>query len=105
MSHVYVPATSESFFGVVETTEDALRLVQAAISGLIPRINHRPYDSERRAMIRSGAVFIFEERESGITRWTDGLLWSESRAVGSFLVGVIVVQRGRRGLTSTLAGI
>ncbi|GLB44814.1 putative gti1/Pac2 family protein [Lyophyllum shimeji] len=37
-------------------------------------------------MIKSGAVFVFSVEESGIKRWTDGLLWSPSRIVGNFLV-------------------
>jgi hypothetical protein len=37
-------------------------------------------------MITSGAVFVFGVEESGIKRWTDGLLWSPSRIVGNFLV-------------------
>ena len=47
------------FFGYVETTGDALRLIQAARCGLIPRVTRRLNELERRAMIRSGAVFIF----------------------------------------------
>jgi hypothetical protein len=37
-------------------------------------------------MVASGAVFVFSVEESGIKRWTDGLLWSPSRIVGNFLV-------------------
>lgn len=57
-------------------------------------------------MIRSGSVFVFDERESGIIsfnidrglkrtelsiyigikRWTDGLVWSPSRILGNFLI-------------------
>ena len=37
-------------------------------------------------MVQSGAVFVFDEHESGIKRWTDGLVWSPSRILGNFLV-------------------
>ncbi|KAF9532675.1 Gti1/Pac2 family-domain-containing protein [Crepidotus variabilis] len=75
-----------SFTGYVETTVNALRLIHAARQGVIPRINRRLNDAERRTMIKSGAVFVFSVEESGIKRWTDGLLWSPSRIVGNFLV-------------------
>ncbi|KXN82968.1 Gluconate transport inducer 1 [Leucoagaricus sp. SymC.cos] len=76
------------FIGYVETTVHALRLIHAARQGVIPRITRRLNDSERRTMIKSGAVFVFSVEESGIKRWTDGLLWSPSRIVGNFLVGL-----------------
>ena len=81
-------ATSDvqHFIGYVETTTDALRLIMAARQGIIPRITRRLNDSERRSMIRSGAVFVFCVEESGIRRWTEGLSWSPSRIVGNFLV-------------------
>ncbi|KAF5379763.1 hypothetical protein D9615_005748 [Tricholomella constricta] len=74
------------FTGYVETTLHALRLIHAARQGVIPRITRRLNDSERRTMIKAGAVFVFSVEESGIKRWTDGLLWSPSRIVGNFLV-------------------
>ena len=61
------------FCGYVETTADALRLIQAARCGIIPRITRRLNELERRSMIKSGAVFVFNVEESGIKRWTDGM--------------------------------
>ncbi|KAH8118105.1 Gti1/Pac2 family-domain-containing protein [Phellopilus nigrolimitatus] len=82
-----LPSTKvEPFYGFVETTGDALRLIQAARQGVIPRITRRLNDLERRAMIRSGSIFIFSDEESGIKRWTEGLSWSASRIVGNFLI-------------------
>lgn len=60
------------FCGYVDTTADALRLIQAARCGIVPRITRRLNELERRAMIKSGAVFVFSVEESGIKRWTDG---------------------------------
>jgi hypothetical protein len=68
------PASVRPFSGYVETTADALRLIQAARCGLIPRITRRLNELERRSMIKSGAVFVFSVDESGIKRWTDGRL-------------------------------
>ena len=79
-------ADVQHFIGYVETTTDALRLIMAARQDIIPRITRRLNDSERRSMIRSGAVFVFCVEESGIRRWTEGLSWSPSRIVGNFLV-------------------
>ncbi|KAJ6577565.1 Gti1/Pac2 family-domain-containing protein [Mycena capillaripes] len=80
------PTDIPPFYGAVETTMNALRLIHAARQGVIPRITRRLNDAERRSMIKSGAVFVFSVEESGIKRWTDGLLWSPSRIVGNFLV-------------------
>ncbi|KAJ7284393.1 Gti1/Pac2 family-domain-containing protein [Mycena rebaudengoi] len=81
-----LPTDIPPFYGAVETTMNALRLIHAARQGVIPRITRRLNDAERRTMIKSGAVFVFSVEESGIKRWTDGLLWSPSRIVGNFLV-------------------
>ena len=83
------PSTSSSdipFHGFVETTADALRLIQAARQGVIPRITRRLNEEERATIVRSGAVFVFSVEESGIRRWTEGLSWSASRIAGNFLV-------------------
>lgn len=71
--------------GFVQTTGDALLLLEAARRGIIPRVTRRLVDGERR-MINSGAVFVFDEDESGIKRWTDGYFWSPSRILGNFLI-------------------
>ncbi|KIK50654.1 hypothetical protein GYMLUDRAFT_182460 [Collybiopsis luxurians FD-317 M1] len=54
------------FHGYVETTMDALQLIYAARQGIIPRITRRLNHTERGVMIKSGAVFIFSVKESGI---------------------------------------
>lgn len=69
-----MPLSSRPFSGYVDTTADALRLIQAARLGYIPRITRRLNELERRSMIKSGAVFVFSVDESGIKRWTDGKL-------------------------------
>ncbi|KIK62572.1 hypothetical protein GYMLUDRAFT_135482, partial [Collybiopsis luxurians FD-317 M1] len=87
-----------SFHGYVKTRVDALQLLYAAHQGIIPRITRRLDNTERHSMIKSGAVFIFCGEESGIKRWTDGLLWSSSRIDGDFRVYREISQRaGSRG--------
>lgn len=73
------------FIGFIETTYDALLIFEAARRGAIPRITRRLNDPEK-PMIHSGAVFLFDEHESGIKRWTDSIVWSPSRILGNFLV-------------------
>ncbi|MCO5565347.1 hypothetical protein L7F22_019020 [Adiantum nelumboides] len=51
----------------------------------MPKVKRRLRDDERK-LIKSGQVFVFDEKESGIKRWTDGLLWSPSRILFNFLV-------------------
>lgn len=71
------------------TTHDALLIFEAVRRGIMPKITRRLREDERK-LIRSGTVFVFDERESGIKRWTDGLLWSPSRILWNFLVRIPV---------------
>ncbi|KAM3583254.1 Global transcription regulator sge1 [Umbelopsis sp. WA50703] len=75
-----------TFHGFVETTMDTLLLFEACRQNLLPKVTRRLQDRERKELVASGTVFIFDEKESGIKRWTDGLLWSPSRILGNFLV-------------------
>src|SRR5215469_10208557 len=76
---------AETFHGYIETTQDTLLTFEACRRGLLPRICRRLQEKERK-IVRSGTVFVFDERESGIKRWTDGLVWSPSRILGNFLI-------------------
>lgn len=76
---------AESYYGYVETVEDAVMIVEACRFGRLLRVKRRLLEKERQA-IRSGSVFVFVERESGIRRWTDGKVWSPSRICGEFLI-------------------
>ncbi|KAG0003106.1 hypothetical protein BGZ65_002018, partial [Modicella reniformis] len=38
------------------------------------------------SLITPGSVFVFDEDESKICRWTDGRIWSPSRISGNFLI-------------------
>ncbi|CAO3591368.1 unnamed protein product [Absidia cylindrospora] len=62
----------ETFFGYVETTKDSLLLLEACRQGVLPRVGRRLQEQER-PLVKSGAVFCFDENESGIKRWT--MVW------------------------------
>ncbi len=82
------PPLDPPFRGYIESTLDSLLVFEAARRGMIPRVTRRLIERER-GMVQSGAVFVFDEHESGIKRWTDGLVWSPSRILGNFLVSKI----------------
>lgn len=75
-----------TFYGHIASTQDALVLFEACLSGSLNHVARRPHDRERASLIKSGNVFIYEEHSSGIKRWTDGVPWSPSRILGNFLV-------------------
>ncbi|KZP31908.1 hypothetical protein FIBSPDRAFT_723312 [Athelia psychrophila] len=74
------------FYGWIDTTWDALLVLEAARRGIVPRVTRRFHDIEKRNMIRSGAVIVFTEEESSVKRWTDPYLWSASRMLGNFMI-------------------
>ena len=90
--------------GWIETTGDALLILEAARRGLIPRVTRRLVDAERK-MITSGSVFVFDEDESGIKRWTDGFFWSPSRILGNFLIYRETDKRGGNGQRSAAGAL
>ncbi|ORZ24574.1 Gti1/Pac2 family-domain-containing protein [Absidia repens] len=75
----------ETFNGYIETTQDSLLVLEACRRCLLPKISRRLQEKERK-LVRSGSVFVFDEKDSGIKRWTDGLVWSPSRILGNFLI-------------------
>ncbi|KAG9788270.1 cAMP-independent regulatory protein pac2 [Exophiala dermatitidis] len=74
----------ETYNGHVRTPADAIILFEACRLGILPRVQRRLSEKERQS-IRSGSVFVWDEREAGMRRWTDGKSWSASRVSGSFL--------------------
>ncbi|KAF2487237.1 Gti1/Pac2 family-domain-containing protein [Neohortaea acidophila] len=74
----------ETYSGHVRTPTDAIILFEACRIGLLPRVQRRLSEKERQS-ITSGSVFVWDEREAGMRRWTDGKSWSASRVAGSFL--------------------
>ena len=74
----------ETYIGHVRTPADAIVLFEACRIGLLPRVQRRLSEKERQS-IKPGSVFVWDEREAGMRRWTDGKSWSASRVSGSFL--------------------
>lgn len=72
--------------GMVMSTIDALKIIEACLTGVLLHTARRPHDREREHLIRSGNVFVYEESSSGIKRWTDGQNWSPSRILGNYLI-------------------
>ncbi|KAI9138774.1 Gti1/Pac2 family-domain-containing protein [Paraphysoderma sedebokerense] len=77
----------ETWFGNIESIEEALILVEAARLNILPRVQGR-VNASVHAILRSGVIFVWDEIEAGILRWTDGKKWSSSKAVGDFTVYV-----------------
>lgn len=75
-----------TYVGVIETRDDAVALIQACLRGSLHVVRRRPTSSERPSVAQSGHVFIYEEKASGIQRWTDGRRWSPSRVSGAFFI-------------------
>lgn len=65
----------------IRDARDAHIVLEAVRRGLLQPIKRRLNDVERNMNICSGAVFVWEESddETGLRRWTDSRLWSQSR--------------------------
>ncbi|KAK9764166.1 Gluconate transport-inducing protein [Basidiobolus ranarum] len=74
----------ETYYGYVENVHDALLIFEACRLGQLRRVQRRLSDKERRSL-RSGSVYVWEEEEASMKRWTDGRTWSPSRVHGCFL--------------------
>lgn len=55
-------------YGFLETTEDALLVVQATRQGICERIKRRLQQKEQH-FIRSGSIFVYDEEEAGVSSW------------------------------------
>jgi hypothetical protein len=74
----------ETYYGHVRTTADAIKIFEACRLGYLLRVRRRLSEKERQS-IKSGSVFVWDEQEAGMRRWTDGKSWSASKVSGSFL--------------------
>ena len=59
----------ETFHGSVTSPADALILFEACRLNRLKRVQRRLAESERLAYVKSGAVFVWDEEESGIKRY------------------------------------
>ncbi|ODV80226.1 uncharacterized protein CANTADRAFT_21474 [Suhomyces tanzawaensis NRRL Y-17324] len=76
-----------SYRGRVKSIKDALLLFEAARLEIIPTVNRRLTTIEKAKYIQSNTVFIWNETQCGVKRWTDGKIWSPSKVHhGLFLI-------------------
>ncbi|KIM33780.1 hypothetical protein M408DRAFT_325383 [Serendipita vermifera MAFF 305830] len=74
----------------LRSTADAHAIIHAARTGLLRMVDRR-LDTQERAGIQVGNIYVWEERGSldlsgmGIERWTDGIRWGPSRLRNDFL--------------------
>jgi hypothetical protein len=80
------PAFKPTWHGFLDTTKDAMTIVEAALQGRLSHISRRPHDKERAEMLTSGTILVYEENASGIKRWTDAVHWSPSRVMNNCLI-------------------
>jgi hypothetical protein len=57
-------SVAETFHGYIETTQDCLLIFEACRRCLLPKISRRLQERERK-LVRSGSIFVFDERDSG----------------------------------------
>lgn len=73
-----------TYYGSCPNARESLILFEAVRMGLIPMVPDRLSDGERKK-ITSGSIYVWDEVNSPMRRWTDGRTWSNSRVVGDFL--------------------
>lgn len=79
-------AIAATYRGHVASTQDALIVVEACLRGVLYHICRRPRASEESSLAKSGNIFVYESRSSGIRSWEDGITWSTPQRVGNFEV-------------------
>ena len=68
-----------TFFGYLGSTNDALLLIEGSYSGLCRRTRRRLHSRDH-DLIRSGAVFVFDETEANVSHHANSLCsWSPER--------------------------
>lgn len=83
----------ESYRGTIKDKLDAIYLVEAVRHNRIPEIKDRISKHERCRYIKPGNIFVWNEKNSNIKRWTDGKKWSASRVAGIFLTYYEMIPR------------
>eukprot|EP01135_Chromosphaera_perkinsii_P001447 Nk52_evm5s171 gene=Nk52_evmTU5s171 len=93
--------------GYVRTQQDANLCFRAAIEGKFPLTTKR-LTAKLRKEVGPQQIYVYDEIESGISRWTDGLHWCNSYASGEFIVykeAVIVFNDGEKVKEEKLNGL
>lgn len=74
----------ETYHGLILSLQDALLVLEATRRSILPNVKRRLNDEERKH-IRAGSVYVWNERECGMKRWTDGKNWLATEVKGPFL--------------------
>ncbi|KAH7119445.1 Gti1/Pac2 family-domain-containing protein [Dactylonectria estremocensis] len=77
-------SVSPTYKGYVASTQDALILFEACLTGQLHHISRQLHEDERPSLVVSGNVFVYEQHSSGIVRWTDGIRWGAPEVVNDF---------------------
>ncbi|KAG6354090.1 hypothetical protein INS49_005061 [Diaporthe citri] len=77
-------AIAATYRGHVASTQDALIVIEACFRGVLYHTCRRPRSSEESSLAKSGNIFVYESRSSGIRNWEDGITWSTPQRVGNF---------------------
>ncbi|ORX39231.1 Gti1/Pac2 family-domain-containing protein [Kockovaella imperatae] len=86
MSYASASTQQPAAICALKSPADAIHILEAVRVGLVPRVTRRLTGQER-SMIRPGTVWVWEEEETNMRRWTDGRRWGASRVGGGgFLV-------------------
>ena len=72
-----------SWNGWIETTGDALLMLEAAHRGLICSVNQHAVISENKK-INSGSIFVYNTDDTNNECWTDGMQWTAPCILGNF---------------------
>lgn len=78
-------ACRESVHGPIRSEDECLKIIDMCRTGALQRVTSRLSENERME-IRPGSIYVYEEEESGISRWTDGKMWSSSKVYGRCLI-------------------
>lgn len=73
-----------TYIGCLESNEDVLFLLQGCFSGILK--HSIPGTRGVTSACRSGCIFIWEEKISGIEYWNDGLSWTSVVRDGHFWI-------------------
>lgn len=77
-------SVQRTYFGLILNLQDALLVLEGARCLILPCVRRR-LNSEERQQICAGAVYVWNENECGMKRWTDGKIWLASKVKSPFL--------------------
>ncbi len=75
----------ETYYGIIDSTADALRVFELCRQGRLGRVRRRLHEKERH-LIRSGSVFVFDEKESEFDVGLTVVFGLHQEILGNFLI-------------------